>query len=233
MIGRFLELGIVSADPGAAWMQLQELGFASANTGDVWNHAYGVAACEGLAIGIHGAGEEALCLYFVRPDVAALHRELTALGVAIEAARLGSDVFNELTLREPGGVAIRVIEARSFSPPVEMPTNTALGIFRAISLPCVDLEAVRSFWERLGVVVHDTEDPWEGVAMPGLLLSYHLRSSFREMALLFTASEHADEKKLHGAGVALGKPVPSLRARQHWPVRGPEGLAMIVLGDEA
>jgi hypothetical protein len=33
--------------------------------------------------------------------------------------------------------------------------------------------------------------------------------------------------------VALGKPVPSLRARKHWPVRGPEGLAMIVLGDEA
>lgn len=232
MIGQFLELGIVSADPGAAWMQLQELGFATADTGDVWNHPYGVAACEGLAIGVHGAGEEALSLNFVRPDVAALHRELSALGVEIESAQLGSDVFNELTLREPGGVAIRVIEARSFSPPVEIPVSTALGLFRTISLPCADLEAAREFWRRLDMVVRDITDPWEGVEMPDLQLGYHLRGSWREAALLFDASEHADEKKLHGAGVALGKPIPSLRHLPHWPVRGPEGLAMIVLGKD-
>ena len=123
MLGRFLEFALTSADTGGAWQQYQKWGFAPAETGDIWPHAYGVVACDGLAIGLHAAGEEPLSLVFVRADVAALHRELGARGVEVEAARLGPDVFNELTLREPGGIAIRVLEARTFSPPLELPLS--------------------------------------------------------------------------------------------------------------
>src|SRR6187551_2634558 len=145
MLGRFLELALVSADTGETWQQYQKLGFEPAETGDIWSHAYGVVACRGLAIGLHAAGEEPMCLVFVRPDVAALHRELVARGVEVEQARLGSDVFNELTLREPGGMAIRVLEARSFSPPLELPEQTLLGGFSSLSLPSTDMEEAAAF----------------------------------------------------------------------------------------
>src|SRR5690242_21432879 len=75
LLGRFLELSLVTADTGDAWQQYQKLGFESASTGDIWPHAYGVVTCENLAIGLHAAGAEALSITFVRPEVAALHRE--------------------------------------------------------------------------------------------------------------------------------------------------------------
>jgi hypothetical protein len=119
MLGRFLELALVVEEPGAAWQRYQKLGFASAETGDIWKHAYGVVACDGFALGLHARGTEEFSIVFVRPDVAALHRGLGHSGVQIEQARLGSDDFNELSLREPGGRLIKVQEARSFSPPPE------------------------------------------------------------------------------------------------------------------
>ena len=82
------------------------------------------------------------------PEFPAVHRELTERGVTIEAAQLGSDVFNELSLREPGGTLLRVLEARSFSPP-ELPASTRLGIFRSLSLPCRDLNRAADFWLKL------------------------------------------------------------------------------------
>ena len=94
MLGRFLELALVVDDPGAVWQRYQQLGFAAAEAGDVWQHAYGVVACRGFALGLHARGAEDFTIVFVRPDVAALHRELTERGVTIEAAQLGSDVFN-------------------------------------------------------------------------------------------------------------------------------------------
>ena len=52
MLGRFLELALASADTGEVWQQYQKLGFVPAETGDIWSHAYGVVACQGLAIGV-------------------------------------------------------------------------------------------------------------------------------------------------------------------------------------
>ena len=66
MLGRFLELALVTDDPGAGWSELQQLGFADATSGDIWTHPYGVVACEGLAIGLHARGEEPLSLVFVQ-----------------------------------------------------------------------------------------------------------------------------------------------------------------------
>ncbi len=112
MLGRFLELALVTDDPGSGWSDLQRLGFAGATSGDIWTHAYGVVACEGLAIGLHAVGDEPFSLIFVRPDVAALDRELTLRFIEVESSRLGNDVFNELALREPGDSPPRNPNAR-------------------------------------------------------------------------------------------------------------------------
>lgn len=198
MLGQFLEVARVPADTGESWQALQELGFAPASAGDIWPHAYGVVACEGLAIGLHARGEDPLAVVFVRPEVAELHRELDARGVPVEGARLGSDVFNELTLREPGGVALRVLEARSFSPPSRLPARTALGRFVALSLPVRDLEAAREFWEGLGYATGDAGTDIDGFAVADTPLACHPRQSGREPTLIFRGGAD-DGDTLHAA----------------------------------
>jgi hypothetical protein len=230
MLGRFLELALVTADPGAGWSQLQQLGFTDASSGDIWTHPYGVVACAGLAIGMHARGDEPLSLVFVRPNVATLDRELSARFMEVESIRLGSDVFNELGLREPGGVLLRVIEARTFSPPPELPSRTALGRFLSISLPCADLAEAQGFWERLDMEVRETGAPWEGISVKGLPIAYHDSSSFREPALIFDGRTALDDADLRAAGVAIAHRLPALRAHKHRVLRSVEGLAIILLG---
>jgi hypothetical protein len=229
MLGRFLELAMVVDDPGAAWQRYQRLGFAAAETGDIWKHAYGVVACRGFALGFHARGAEEFSIAFVRQDVATLHRGLANSGVQIEAARLGSDSFNELSLREPGGRLIRVLEARSFSPPAEVPERTSFGDFRSLSLPCRDLSAAAVFWRLLGFAVEPVDDPWEGFTLPGTPLACHARRALPEPALLF---DHAGAFELHNedGGLQPDFALDALGEREHSLLRTPEDLAVIVLG---
>jgi hypothetical protein len=233
MLGRFLELAVVTDDPGAGWDRLQQLGFANAPSGDIWSHPYGVVACAGLAIGLHARGEEALSLIFVRPQVAGLERDLSNRFIEVETTRLGSDVFNELGVREPGGFLLRVIEARTFSPPAEMPEQTALGRFQSISLPCADLAEAQGFWERLDMEVKALDTPWDSIAVGGLPLTYHERNSFNGPALIFDGRRALADDALRAAGATIGKPLPALRARNHRVLRSVEGLTMILLGGRA
>jgi hypothetical protein len=229
MLGRFLELALVTDDPGAGWNDLQRLDFAGATSGDIWTHSYGVVACAGLAIGLHASGQEPLALHFVHPDVAALDRELTARFIEVESSRLGSDVFNELMLREPGGVPLRVVAARTFSPPLEIPEHTAFGRFLSVSLPSTNLAEAQSFWERLDRDVQVQTQPWESIAVQGLPIACHDSGDFREPALLFDGAKAWEDDALLAAGVSKGRPVPALRDRGHRVLRGVAGLAIIVL----
>jgi hypothetical protein len=231
MLGRFLEVALVTDDPGSAWSELQQLGFAGATSGDIWTHAYGVVACEGLAIGLHAVGAEPFSLNFVRPDVAALDRELTNRLIDVESTRLGSDVFNELCLREPGGMLLRVIAARTFSPPLDMPERTAFGRFRGVSLPCADLAEAQGFWERLDMDVQAASEPWESIQVSGLPIAYHEIASFKQPALLFDGDEAWDNDALRGAGISLGRPIAALLAHEHRLLRTAEGLSIITIGD--
>lgn len=228
MLGRLLELALVTEDTGAAWLRYQSLGFAPATAGDVWRHAYGVVACPTLAIGLHARGDEPLSLLFVRPDVAQLHRELVARGVRVEQAQLGSDVFNELTLREPGGIALRVIEARTFSPPAELTATTRLGTLRQLSLPCRDFTAVAAFWQQLGLAVATQELPWEGLPLPGMPLAWHRRAMLPEPALIFDAPFAPDDALLEECGLRRERPLPHADPA-HLRLRTAEDLTLIVL----
>jgi len=229
MLGRFLELAVLTEDPGAAWSDLQRVGFAAATSGDIWTHPYGVVACEGLAIGLHAVAEEPVSLHFVHPDIAALERELGARFIDVQSSQLGSDAFNELCLREPGGTLLRVIAARTFSPPPELPPRTAMGRFLAISLPCADLAEAQGFWERLDMEVQQRDDPWDSIAVQGTPVSYHDSASFREPALLFDGAQAVDDTALRTAGTSTTRSVPALRGRRHRVLRSAAGLAFILL----
>lgn len=229
MLGRFLELALVVDDAGAAWQRYQQYGFAAAETGDVWNHAYGVVACRGFAIGLHARGTERMSVAFVRPDVAALHRDLAERGVQPEQARLGSDVFNELALREPGGVLVRVLEARSFSPPPEIPAQTQFGSFLSLSLPCRNLDKAAEFWRSLRIEVVPLQDPWEGFTVPGTPLACHLRRSLPEPALLFRQPVGADLHAMGSNDLPREAPLVSLGETKHVLLRTEEDLAVLVI----
>jgi hypothetical protein len=228
MLGRFLELSLVTPDTGGAWQQYQKLGFESAPTGDIWPYAYGVVACAGLAVGLHAVGDEPLSVTFVRPEVAALHRELAAKQMQVEQARLGSDVFNELTVRETGGVALRVLEARSFSPPLQTPQYTALGRFVSLSLPSRDIEASGEFWRTLGYECVPMEDPWEGCAISGLPLAHHARRMLAEPMLVFHGAADAVDALLD-MDLTRERPVASLHALRHVRLRLPGDVTALVL----
>jgi hypothetical protein len=228
MLGNFLELALVTADTGGAWQRYQRLGFEAASTGDIWSHDYGVVACQGVAIGLHARGAEPLSLVFVRPEVHALHRELADIGVEVEQARLGSDAFNELVLREPGGVALRILEARTFSPPLALPARTLLGSFLTLSLPCRDPAAATRFWQSLGSECVAVDSPLEGLAIPGTPLACHLRRDFAEPALIFRQHAPPDEAALEAAGFTAQPLPPSLRGQPHLLMRSAEDLAVLI-----
>jgi hypothetical protein len=227
MLGRFLEAALVTGDTGEEWQRLQKLGFEPAPTGDIWSHAYGVVACEGLAIGLHAKGGESFSVVFVRPDVAALHRELGARGIEVEQARLGSDVFNELTLRDPGGTALRVLEARSYSPPANLPARTVCGRFRWVSLPCRDPQAAMQFWSTLGAACNAIEEPFAGFTIDGSL-ACHERRLFPGPLLVFDAPDSTAREALRDAGFEIRPRLAPVDA-PHLLASGSEDLAFLML----
>lgn len=232
MLGRFLELALVTPDTGDDWQRLQRLGFEPAPTGDIWSHAYGVVACEGLAIGLHARAEDSPSVVFVRPEVAALHRELTALDVPVENARLGSDVFNELTLREPGGVALRVLEARSFSPPARLPARSCLGTFRGLSLPARDMDDALRFWTTLGASCAPAPEPLAGFTV-GERLRCHERRLCSGPLLLFEGPDRDAGERLEAAGFPLRPRLAGLADVAHRVARGPDDITLLMLDGRA
>jgi hypothetical protein len=226
MLGRFLELSLVVPDTGTSWQRWLGLGFAGAEAGDIWPHAYGVVACEGVAVGLHAAGGESPFISFVRPEVAQLERELADRLLGVEHARLGDDEFNLIELREPGGTLLRVQEARTFSAPAEVPARTSLGVFDALSLPCPDLAEARGFWERLGYEVRDIEQPWPGLAVESLPLACHEVSTSRDVLLVFDGPVEAGA--IARLGIAPAR-LPALRHRAHSLLHVADGVGLLGL----
>jgi hypothetical protein len=190
MLGSFLEIALPVDDPQNHYAQFLALEFASADSYDVYSHAYGVVACQGLALGFHAAGFERPALVTVRPNVAELHRLLGEKKIAIQAATLGSDAFNQLQLQDPAGFSLRVLEARSFSDSAAVRAETRLGRFWRLSVPAQDLEAVAQFWHQLETRVMPTGDPWPSLAIAeDLPLTYHAATLCARPLLIF---RHAD-----------------------------------------
>jgi len=176
MPGLFLELALSTGEVLADCAGYEQLGFVAAQTGDVWPHHYGVMACQGLCIALHGLPAAPPALVFTRENVAALARELDARGLQPTQMRLGSDVFNELSLHDPGGNRVRVLEARTFTPPVA-PAVTRLGRFEALSLPCDDVALSRDYWQQLGFVADtDAAGDLSVLRGGGLVLMLHPRA---------------------------------------------------------
>lgn len=149
-LGRFLELALPAPDLLAAWHALHGLGFAEATTTDARPTGYAAFSDGRVALGLHQQAVD-VELIFVRTGVQQAAASLVAAGLEPTEQKLSEDSVHELAFRLPGGPAVRLLEARTFSPPpIHAPPAT--GWFVELMLPVANPQDTANALEALGFV---------------------------------------------------------------------------------
>jgi catechol 2,3-dioxygenase-like lactoylglutathione lyase family enzyme len=235
LLGRFLEIGIQTPDIRASVEFYERLGFTQAQTGDIWPHPYGVLTDGRICLGLHQTRLDSPSLTFVRPGIADHLAALERAGVELATVAVGGEVFNQAGFHDPAGQAVRLLEARTFSPPDRSPLETSrCGEFGWLSLPAADFEAVRGFWEALGLVAaREDAQPFARMSLQGLELAWHGPRFFAEPLLVFRDADMAGRiAQLREIGVGPLEPPPrGLDSKANAVLAAPEGTALLLLRD--
>jgi catechol 2,3-dioxygenase-like lactoylglutathione lyase family enzyme len=235
VLGRFLELSVQTPDIRASLAFYEKLGFLQAEVGEAWRHAYAVVSDGRLCLGLHESEESRTMLTFVRPNVLASLPELERLGVEFEFRHLGADRFNEVGWTAPCGHLIRLVEARTFSPPTARHSEgSSCGYFLEIGLPAGDLTAAKSYWERFGFVgMDEAEAPLPHVCCTSDTIDVGLydRHVLRAPTLLFEAeSPAANAARIALRGIEAGRRLPGgLASGTGAHYVAPEGTAILIM----
>ena len=214
----------------------ERLGFTQAQTGDIWPHPYGVLTDGRLYIGLHQSRLDSPAVTFVRPGIVGHAQSLERAGVALSTVNVGSEVFNELAFRDPAGHAVRLLEARTYSPADRSPLEpSSCGEFGGISLPAADFERTGGFWQMLGLVAAEEEpQPYPHLLLRSddLALALHRPRFFAEPLLVFRdAAMAARLKRLHELGIGLEPPPRGLDTYANSLLQAPEGTLLLLLQD--
>ena len=178
MLGKFLEFSVHAPDIIESLAFYKTLGFSELESGDVWPHKYAVVSDGELCIGLHDRDFEEPAITFVQRDLAKHARAMSDHGFDFNLLKIDTDVFNELGFRDLDGHMISMIEARTFSPPVEDVENSMCGEWFELSLPAKDAMRSGRFWAPLApVMIELREEPaahlrFDAAGMP-LGLSEH------------------------------------------------------------
>ena len=235
MIGRFHEVSVHAPDPLASLAFYERLGFAQVTTGEAFPYPYAAVGDGRLTIGLHGHElPQSPLLAFVLPDLRHELETIERQGIEILERRLGDDVFNEARF-EVAGQSLRLLEARTHSPPPFGPGETSrLGWFEEIAVPVADRGQAVQDWERLGFVPAEEGDepyPHVGLTSDSLNVALIERSSLRIPALVFTdADMPARIARLAEAGFEFARrPPASLDASRHALLVAPEGTQLLLV----
>ena len=235
MFGRFLELGIATPDIAASVQFYERLGFSQLITGDAWSHRYGVLSDGRVHLGLHERTMPSPALTFVLPQLASAQPRLRAANLEPELAALGEDSLHQLRLRDPGGHAVTLLEARTYSPAAPgVQVQSLCGYFSHLSLPQADYAAAREFWERAGFVALSEEDqpfPHLPLTSDHLDLGFHQRRTFDVPLLVFECADlQANIARLRERGMSLSAPLPrGLETGRSALIEAPEGTALLLL----
>lgn len=165
MLGRFLEITLRAPQILASWEYYRRLGFAEATVGETLPHRYAAFTDGRLTLGLHDADLAHPALSYVRPELVRHRASLDALGLDFDRQVLGDDQFNELVFRMPDDQPVRLVEARTYSPP-ERVAPSLLGWFEEYMMPVASPTGASAAWERLGfVALADEPEPWPHVAL--------------------------------------------------------------------
>ena len=191
MLGEFLELSLAAEPLADAFEFYRSLSFQPVTVGDQLAHPYLALSDGGVAIGLHARAQTGPRLTFVRPRLRDYARALRRAGIELEHAALADDEFNHVVFSDPNGLAVALLEARTFSPGEwNRQYVRACGEFLEYSVPTHSIERSRAFWEALGlkpVASGDAPHPWQRVAGHGLVLGLH-EAGFKP-GLSFRAAE--------------------------------------------
>ncbi|HEX4051931.1 MAG TPA: hypothetical protein VHY19_13745 [Steroidobacteraceae bacterium] len=200
-LGQFLELAFPTHDIATSVQFYERLGFTQRLTGDAWPHPYGVLGDGRIHLGLHQHHAvtllEAPTPCFVHPGLAREAERLRQSGLEPQAMQLGEESLHHLWLRDPGGHALLMQEARTFSPvpldagldaPLDAGRHSLCGEFLQLSLPEPDFEAALAFWERAGFVGMPAEEvPYahQPLTSDQLDIAFHAPRSCDAPLLLF------------------------------------------------
>jgi len=255
MLGRFLELGIATVGSGAGGsgargstaggiaaggiaesVQFYErLGFSQLITGDAWPHRYGVLSDGRVHLGLHERSMPSPALTFVLPQLARAQLRLRTAGFDLQRLALGDDSLHQMHLVDPGGNAVTVLEARTYSPAAPGADLQSLcGYFSHLSLPQPDWQAAREFWERAGFVALGEEPlPYPHLPLTSdyLDLAFHAPRLFETPLLVFECADlNAHVARLRERGIELATQLPrGLDHRHSALLTAPEGSALLLV----
>jgi hypothetical protein len=238
MLGRFLEISLHTPAIRESLEFWETLGFVQAQVGEIWQHPYAVVTDGRLFLGLHGAAIPSPALTFVLPQLARGIDRLRQLGIQFEQERLGDDVFNQALLRDPAGLAVNLLEARTFSPPqFETAVRTSCGYFAEFALPTREIDAARAFWEPLGfVALEEQSEPFARTALTSdhLDLALYRTRAVRQPVLTFEAADMAERlARLRAGGHKVSDEMPdSLDESANGVLIAPEGTRLLLLQSE-
>jgi catechol 2,3-dioxygenase-like lactoylglutathione lyase family enzyme len=233
LLGRFLEVSVHAPDVAASLAYYESLGFVQAVVGDAWSYPYAVVTDGRLHLGLHGEPIESPTLTWVRPDLAARAPELAALGIEPDVVRLGEDDFHEIGFHDPAGQALRLVEARTFSPlALGSASASRLGYFEEFGVPTPDLERSAAFWEALGLVAFDpVRKPFPKVVAASRDLNLGLYDvDLRAPVLAFSDAAMPDRiAELRAKGFRFVERLPrGLNRESHALLEAPEGTWLLL-----
>lgn len=193
----FLELSIPTTDIQESLDFYRRLGFAELETGDIRSYYYAVVTDGKIAVGLHGSGPEEPAVAFVHQDLARHVQDLEERGVRLAFRELGQEQFHEVGFYSPDGHLLRMMEARTFSPPG--PDDIAASIVgqsSEISLRSREPETAIVFWKDRGFIVDADESDRESDHVPLIApgISIGLRNDLRwpEPVLRFESTDIPD-----------------------------------------
>ena len=233
MLGRFLEFSLPTSDIQISFNFYAKLGLTEAAVGETWAHPYGVLTDNRISLGLHQHDTLEPTLTFVKPELLKHLQSLEQVGVDFEYRRLGNDVFNEVGFRDPSRHAVRLLEARTFSPVKRPDQFSRLGYFCEIALPCPDFEAGKNFWEALGfVAMEENEDglPHLTCTSDTIDIGLYDPGALQRPTLRFEADDIGKAREaLKELGIEANMPLPvPLRGHPALMFAAPEGTPILV-----
>jgi catechol 2,3-dioxygenase-like lactoylglutathione lyase family enzyme len=238
VLGRFHEIGISTADIRASVDFYERLGFSQALTADTWSHPYGVLTDGRIFLGLHQNPFDSPALTFVHADVARYARELESHGVKLAYQHTAEHEFNSIGLKDPAGLMLVLIEARTFSPALRGPERVSLcGYFEEFSIPCTDFAAAKAFWESFGFVATEVTDlPYPHLALTSdhLGIAFHAPRILDRPTLVFREhGMHERLAKLRDLATGTWRDPPNgLDSRSNALLTAPEGTQLLFLDEE-
>lgn len=160
LLGRFLEFSVRTPDILESLAFYKALGFTELAISDVWQHKYAVVSDGEVSIGLHDRDFDSPSLTFVHPELAKYARNMTSHGLEFTVLNIDEDVFNELAFEDGNGHTVRLLEARTFSPPDEDLAQSSCGELLEAVLPARNVVRAGRFWAPLTpVLLRIREEP--------------------------------------------------------------------------